>query len=120
MKTIGKHQRTEVAGKDLNDYWMVYCLDCETYAHAADVSSAETDLAATACAPNCNNCKNLRHSHAEKPAVPIRGSCIDILHVCPNDGNRWWQFNTYFHPWKQVTDTKEWESLNRNNSRERY
>lgn len=112
MKSIGEHQRTEVAAeKDINGRFMVGCLDCGIYAHASDIPIAETHLAITACAPNCANCKSLRDSYNRKPAVPKGGSCNDILHVCPNDGIKWWQSNDYFHLWQEVTDPKEWESL---------
>ncbi len=90
---------------------MVRCLDCGTYAHAIDISTAEIHLAMTACAPNCTNCNSLRHSYDRKPAVPEGGNCNDILHECPHDGNRWWQSNDHFHLWQQVTDLREWEGL---------
>ncbi len=111
MKAIGQHQRTEVSGKDVNGLCMVGCLDCGTYAHAVDVASAEKDLAATTCAPDCSNCNGLRHSCDKRPAVPIGGTCNTILHTCPKDGNKWWQFNSFFHLWQQVTRPREWEIL---------
>jgi hypothetical protein len=111
MKAIGEHKRTEAAGKDINGREMVICYDCEASAHARDIPTAESQLSQVKCVTNCQNCKNLRSSHTKKPAVPIGGDCNTMLHVCPNDGNRWWQSNDYFHLWQQVTDPKEWEIL---------
>lgn len=59
----------------------------------------------------CSNCDALDHSFDQRPAVPLGGSCTDILHVCPVCGKRWWQFNTHFHLWKNVADDREWEAL---------
>lgn len=59
----------------------------------------------------CENCENLRHSYDGAPTVPKGGRCNDILHICLNDGERWWQFNTYYHLWKNVTDPREWQVL---------
>jgi hypothetical protein len=82
-----------------------------TFAHAFDKDQAVKDLSHTSCAPNCENCNSFRNSYDKKPAVPINGSCNDILHICPIDRNRWWQYNTYYHLWKQVTSDQEWENL---------
>jgi hypothetical protein len=62
-------------------------------------------------ATECANCEALEHSFDQKPAVPRGGSCNDILHECPLDGQRWWQFNTHFHLWRKVRDDREWECL---------
>lgn len=108
----GVHGKVEILeGKDINGMFMVFCKTCETCAHAIDKSEAIKDLLKTPCVTDCENCKNLRHSFDKQPAVPINGSCNDESHVCPNDGNRWWQYNTYYHLWKQVTNTKEWLNI---------
>lgn len=112
METLGLHKRAEVSDtKDINNRFMVTCRDCETTAHAYKLEEARFNLSMVSCSPNCQNCKKLRHSYDRAPAVPIGGSCNDKLHVCPNDGNRWWQGNDYFHLWQQVTNDKEWEHL---------
>jgi len=111
MKAIGDHKRTECIGEDINRLQIVVCRDCGTDAHAVDIPTAEKDLATIKCAPDCENCKKLRHSFDGAPAVPIGGSCNTKLHVCPYDGNRWWQFNGHFHLWKQVTAPSEWDNL---------
>mgnify|MGYP001566837222 FL=1 len=111
MTPTGPHRYTEEAGKDVNGRYMIICRDCKTDAHAYTVLEAYDDLAVTACEPNCENCKSLRHSYDGKPAVPIGGTCNIILHICSNDGNRWWQSNTYYHLWNQVTSSREWEGL---------
>jgi hypothetical protein len=59
----------------------------------------------------CSNCEALEHSHDRKPAVPLRGSCNDILHECPLCKQKWWQINTHFHLWQRVKTDQEWESL---------
>jgi hypothetical protein len=111
MKAIGQHKRTKHSGEDINRLQMVRCLDCEADSHAIDIPTAEKNLAEVKCAPDCENCKSLRHSYSKKPAVPIDGDCNTILHTCPNDGNRWWQTNGHFHLWKQVTDQEMWKIL---------
>lgn len=102
---IGFHTKVADHGPDINHFAMVICGVCGT--HAKD----EEDLAKTPCNPRCTNCQNLRHSHAKRPAVPSGGDVFDRLHVCPNDNNRWWQFNNHYHLWKQVTSEAEWESV---------
>jgi len=112
MEAIGQHKHTEISErKDINGLSMVSCRDCGACAHAIDVLTAKHDLAMTLCAPDCENCNNLRHSYDRNPAVPLDGTCNTILHVCPNDGNRWWQSNGHFHLWKQVTSPGEWDTL---------
>lgn len=111
METVGQHLHVEKIGKDVNHRIMLICRDCKTCAHAFDEEEARRDLAAVKCVPDCENCKALRHSYDRKPAVPKGGSCNDITHTCPNDGNHWWQSNPYFHLWQQVTNDGEWRSV---------
>lgn len=112
MEIAGTHQNVErLDQRDINGLAMVTCRDCGTFAHAHDHDAAVKDLGRTECSANCVNCNNLRRSGSHRPAVPIRGDCNTLLHVCPNDGNRWWQTNGHFHQWKQVTNDREWESL---------
>ncbi len=59
----------------------------------------------------CSNCEALSKSNSTKPAVPMNGTCNDILHECPLDGQKWWQMNTHFHLWQKVKDDKQWEAL---------
>lgn len=109
---LGDHKRAEVVDcEDCNGRVMVKCNDCGTYAHAFSEREAIEDLSKCKCVRYCSNCKNLRNSNERKPAIPVGGTCNDILHVCPNDGNRWWQANNHFHHWQQVTSDREWESL---------
>lgn len=117
MKAIGSHHRTELSdSKDVNGRYMVTCRDCETCAHAYQVEDAEADLASAPCVSNCDNCNKLRRSYDDAPAVPLGGTCNTVLHICPNDGRRWWQSNTHFHLWQQVTDDREWDGLHRQQS----
>lgn len=112
METAGEHTKVErLEQKDINGRLMVVCRSCDTFAHAHTHKEAVDDLSTTSCAPNCANCKSLSNSNDRAPAVPLRGSCNDVLHVCPNDGNRWWQMNTHFHLWQRVTSDREWQSL---------
>lgn len=112
MKKLGSHEHAElVEGLDCNGRVMVRCNDCQTCAHAWKLEDAEADLAKTACSPSCQNCAALRRSYDKAPAVPEGGSCTDMLHVCPFDGNRWWQGNDHWHLWQQVTSDREWETL---------
>ena len=108
----GPHSKVRVhEGKDVNGRFMVTCELCNVTAHAFTIKEATRDLSRCKCFPNCDNCKNLRHSHDKKPAVPLGGSCNDVLHVCPNDGIRWWQSNSHFHLWQVVISDDEWQSL---------
>lgn len=102
---IGPHLQVSDNGPDINRRPMIVCGICRVCAHS------EEDLEKTACNPNCRNCEALRHSYDGKPAVPIGGSSNSRTHICPNDGNRWWQSNNHFHLWQQVTSDREWESL---------
>jgi hypothetical protein len=108
----GPHINVEISStRDINGLCMVTCRVCGTCAHAVDEKQAMVDLAKTKCSSNCENCKSLRASYDGKPAVPLGGTCNDVNHVCPNDGNRWWQYNTHFHLWKQVTANSEWNVI---------
>jgi hypothetical protein len=110
--TVGPHQNVEkLSRKDINGRHMVMCWDCSTSAHAFDEAEAVADLSKVSCSPDCVNCNSLNHSCTSKPAVPFGGTCNDRLHVCPNDGNRWWQTNGHFHLWQQVTSDREWEAI---------
>ena len=112
MEAIGPHRNAEVcAEKDVNQRFMVRCHECGTFAHAYELSEAKADLADSPCISDCENCNNLSNSFDGKPAVPLMGSCNSVLHVCPHDGRRWWQSNTYYHLWQQVTSRTEWEVL---------
>lgn len=98
--------------EDVNGLVMVECTTCETVAHAKDEMQAKNDLANPSCEPHCANCQMLRRSHDKSPAFPMGGkSYNDRLHTCPLDGSKWWQFNTHFHLWKQVTCQQEWKTL---------
>ncbi len=100
-----------LAGTDVNGRVMVECTTCKNIARAVDETQAKADLATTSCNPGCANCQRLRQSASTAPAVPTGGTCNDHLHTCPNDGNRWWQSNTHFHLWQQVTSQHEWQVL---------
>ncbi len=115
METAGPHKSVErLDQRDINGLCMIVCRVCNTFAHARSHQAALVDLAVNAsCSPNCVNCKDLRKSGSHGPAVPLGGSCNDRLHICPNDGNWWWQTNGHFHHWKQVTENEEWAILNR-------
>jgi|GEM_PF-2139044 len=109
---VGTHTDAEVVdGKDNHSRIMVKCNVCHTFAHAFEKEDAIRDLGKSACNPDCENCNTLGNSFDEKPAVPHDGRINDILHTCPYDGNRWWQCNSHFRLWKQVTSDSEWESL---------
>lgn len=57
----------------------------------------------------CENCRKLGNYSGEQ-VIPEGGTKDDIVHTCPHDGNRWWQFNTRFHIWKHVLDDEEWQA----------
>jgi len=59
---------------------------------------------------SCLVCRKLEHSYKERPVIPPGGNMDDLLYVC-KCGNRWWQFNQYFHLWKHVTEPEEWHAL---------
>jgi hypothetical protein len=61
----------------------------------------------------CKFCEGFKHSFEEKPAVPENGSVHDLAYLCLHCGRRWWQFNDYYHLWKEVTDSCEWDSIRR-------
>lgn len=114
LVNIGTHGQVEILDrKDVNGRFMVKCNVCKTYAHAYSEEQAVEDLRGCSCSPNCLNCENLRKSGVTSPAVPVGGACNDKVHVCPNDGNRWWQANGHFHSWQQVTNDQEWETIKR-------
>ncbi len=107
--TIGRHEGVRDCGRDINGRIMLACDTCGVFAHS--YADPFEDLKKTSCNPNCWNCKALRESSTRSPAVPIRGTCNDTLHTCPFDGNRWWQSNSHFHMWHQVTSDSEWDAL---------
>ena len=112
MIVAGDHYNVLADGRtDINGRIIVICHDCSASGHAVTEEQALLDLATARCAPYCFNCKALRHSHDRKPAVPVDGSVTDLIHVCPFDGNRWWQYNTHWHLWKHVTSGSEWEHI---------
>lgn len=70
------------------------------------------DIAWNASPGSCGLCEILEHSHQGKPGLPPGG--YDALsYVCTECGRRWWQFNTHFHLWKNVTDPGEWDGIRR-------
>lgn len=111
VKQIGPHKLTEIVGKDINGRFMVKCQRCITYAHAFEISEAEAELTLAPCVSDCENCNSLRRSYDQKPAVPLGGTVNTILYTCPKDGRRWWQSNTFFHLWQQVTSEFQWQAL---------
>ena len=113
MVNIRPHRKMEVLRlKDAKGRTMVMCWTCHVCAGAEDEETAKADLAKTSCAPDCANCLQLRESCATTPAVPLGGHDYDLTHVCPNDGNRWWQSNDHLHTWQQVTSDEEWRIIN--------
>ena len=112
MKELGEHARAETeSGRDINHRFMATCRNCHTTAHAPTEAEAEANLAKSPCVDDCQNCNNLRHSGSTHPAVPHGGSCNTVLYICPFYKRRWWQSNTHYHLWQQVTSDKEWEIL---------
>ncbi len=61
----------------------------------------------------CPTCKGAEHSHDGNPFTPPTGSVQDTLFVCPECGQRWWQYNNYYHLWKAV-DEEEFFAAKRN------
>ncbi|MBL7045343.1 MAG: hypothetical protein ISR98_01975 [Parcubacteria group bacterium] len=59
----------------------------------------------------CLNCQNLSASNSKIPATPEGGDRNDKLHICPNDKNKWEQFNIKRHLWRQITSNRDWEIL---------
>lgn len=62
---------------------------------------------------DCPTCKDAEHSYDGNPFVPPKGSVQQVTFICPDCGQRWWQFNTYFHLWKAV-DRLEFAAVQRN------
>jgi len=102
---VGKHVVQDLETRDINGLPMFQCQVCETFTRAPE------HFHNAACVLNCRNCNSLRGSTQEQPALPAGGDPYILLHTCPDDGNRWWQFNDHFHLWKQVTDPDEWAVL---------
>lgn len=111
METAGAHRRVERLSQKVHGRFMVMCWTCRASAQARSHDEAVQQLSKTRCAVGCENCDSLRDSNERRPAVPANGSCNDVLHTCPTDGNRWFQFNTHFHLWKQITSDREWSDL---------
>lgn len=61
----------------------------------------------------CTVCEAFHNSCDTKPAVPHRGSCNDLVHLCTACGRRWWQYNDHYHLWKHVTSEQEWDAVRR-------
>ena len=59
----------------------------------------------------CSNCEALERSCGADPAVPLGRHRDDVLHVCPNDGQRWHQTDTASHAWEKVDSDGDWDSL---------
>lgn len=98
----GEHKNVINNGRDVNGRDMMHCQNCQSTINTFGEENGLRALAKFKCVPNCQNCKNFRHSHEGNPAVPPGGSCNDAYHVCPICGARWWQFNNHFHLWAQV------------------
>jgi len=63
--------------------------------------------------PDCSCLESLGKSHDRKPGIPEGGSCHDLSYVCLTCRRRWWQYNSYYHLWKHVTDPGEWNCIRR-------
>ena len=104
--TVGTHvgvRKTE--GGTRNTRPTFHCLDCGAIGHS------EEEMLFMICSSECKNCQSLRGSHSKAPAVPLDGDCNTLLHTCPNDGNKWWQSNDFFHLWQRVRSQREWDGL---------
>jgi len=111
MKAIGGHERTESETINNGSRVAVTCLDCGSCSVEETLSAAEEFLAQAKCVPDCQNCQNLRYSHRDRPAVPINGTRDMTLYVCPNEGNKWHQYNKSEASWQQIMNPAQWSTL---------
>lgn len=51
----------------------------------------------------CERCRGALNSCDARPFVPPRGSVRDVLFICPQCGQHWWQDNVYYHLWRDVS-----------------
>ena len=52
---------------------------------------------------SCEKCKRIGESYDGKSFIPPGGSCNTIVHAC-SCGQKWWQYNGYYHLWRAVPD----------------
>jgi hypothetical protein len=60
---------------------------------------------------SCENCEeNVGYSYLGKPfIVPGRG--VDAKTYICGCGQRWWQYNDYYHLWGKVDDDATWANV---------
>jgi hypothetical protein len=108
LGSIGGHSEiVQLDGPDVNGREMFQCSACRTFTR--DKEHFRESFVPCAPIQGCRNCLALSRSNDREVAVPDGGNCNNITHVCPHDGRRWWQSNTHFHIWQQVTDPLEWQ-----------
>ena len=58
----------------------------------------------------CSRCRDAEHSYSEKPFRPPGGSVHDRTFTC-SCGQRWWQYNDYYHLWSTVNDDATFNNI---------
>jgi hypothetical protein len=61
----------------------------------------------------CERCLPFRCGTDTRPARPEGGSVDDLTYICRHCSRRWWQFNSHYHFWKEVTELEEWNQIRR-------
>jgi len=59
---------------------------------------------------SCKICIPAEHSHSKKPFDPPRGTIFDETFTCVC-GQRWWQYNDYYHLWSMVNDEDTFSNI---------
>ena len=61
----------------------------------------------------CPRCQKAVDSYSKKPFCPPNGSIHDETFVCDHCGQKWWQYNIYYHLWSMVNDAATFKNIKR-------
>jgi hypothetical protein len=59
---------------------------------------------------SCSICSPAENSYNGKPFCPPTGSVNDRTFTC-SCGQRWWQYNDYYHLWSMVDDDETFSNI---------
>lgn len=59
---------------------------------------------------SCTKCSPAENSFTAKPFVPPSGDVYEETFTC-DCGQRWWQYNTYYHLWSMVDDSATFSNI---------